>query len=259
MYLWFDDMLDRGHLPLLVCFAAFVVTFATTRAITRMIRSGRGPFKNNVSTSGVHVHHAVPGVILLVVGAFTAIVVDLDSPWSIVAGLLVGIGTSLVLDEFALILHLDDVYWTDKGQISVEIVSLAIACLGLMLVGANPLGVFNDEDQTVTVTSIVGTLTLHLLFIVVCVLKGKYRVALLGIFLPPLALIGAIRLALPGSRWARRWYSPRKLARAESRAAKHAARWEPIMKSAGYAVAGKPAEGETQLAPTASEMPPFPS
>ena len=109
MYLWFENVWDRGDLPLLVCFAAFVVTFITTRAITRMIRSGRGPFKNNVSASGVHVHHAVPGVFLLVVGAFTAIVVDLDSPWSIVAGLFVGIGTSLLLDEFALILHLEDV------------------------------------------------------------------------------------------------------------------------------------------------------
>ena len=49
-----------------------------------------------------------------------------------------------------------------------------------------------------------------------CLLKGKYRITLLGIFIPPLALIGAIRLALPTSRWARRWYSPRRLARARA-------------------------------------------
>ena len=177
MYLWFENVWDRGDLPLLVCFAAFVVTFITTRAITRMIRSGRGPFKNNVSASGVHVHHAVPGVFLLVVGAFTAIVVDLDSPWSIVAGLFVGIGTSLLLDEFALILHLEDVYWTDKGRISVEIASLAVACLGLMLIGANPLGILDEEDQNVTVIGVVVTITLHLAFILICLLKGKYRIA----------------------------------------------------------------------------------
>jgi hypothetical protein len=111
----------------------------------------------------------------------------------------------------------------------------------------------------VAVASLLVTLALHAVFLAVCLLKGKYRIALLGIFLPPLALIGAIRLALPGSKWARRWYSPRRVARAESRAARHAARWEPIMKSAGYAVAGKPAERESQLAPTVSEMPPFPS
>ena len=146
MYLWFEDVWDRGHLPLAVCFLAFIVTFATTRLITRLIRTGRGPFKNNVSASGVHVHHAVPGVFLMVVGAFAALAVDLHSPWSIIAGLFVGIGTALVLDEFALILHLDDVYWSDKGRVSFEIVMLAVAVLGLMLVGANPLG-FLDEER----------------------------------------------------------------------------------------------------------------
>ena len=255
MILWFEGVWDRGTFPLLVCFAAFVVTFITTRAITRMIKSGRGPFKNNVSVSGVHVHHAVPGVYLLVVGAFTAIAVDLESPWSIVAGLFIGIGTSLLLDEFALILHLEDVYWTDKGRISVEIASLAVACLGLMLIGANPLGILDEEDQNVTAISLVVTLTLHLAFILICLLKGKYRIALLGIFIPPLTLIGAIRLALPTSRWARRWYSPRRLARARAWAAKHAARWEPIMRSAGYAAASKPTEPEFRVPPTATEKP----
>ena len=259
MYLWFEDILDRGHLPLLVCLAAFVVTFVTTRVITRMIRTGRGPFKNNVSASGVHVHHAVPGIVLMVVGAFTALAVDLDSPWSIIAGLFVGIGTSLVLDEFALILHLDDVYWSDKGRISVEIASLALACLGLMLIGANPLGFLDEETEPVSVISVIVAITLHVAFIVVCLLKGKFRLALFGIFLPPLALIGALRLALPRSRWARRWYSPKKLRRAEVRAAKHAARWDPIMRSAGYAVAGRPDSPEPTPAPAPNEMPPSPS
>ncbi len=257
VYLWIDGVWDRGHLPLLLCFTAFVVTFITTRVITRMIRSGRGPFKDNVSASGVHVHHAVPGVFLLVIGAFTAIAVDLDSPFSLVAGLFVGIGTSLVLDEFALILHLEDVYWTDQGRVSVEIAGLAVACLGLMLIGANPLGFLNEERQTASVITIVSTIALHLGFIVLCVLKGKFRMALLGIFLPPVALIGAIRLALPGSRWARRWYSPKRLARAEARAARHAARWEPIMRSAGFGVAGTPADVEPGLASTGSEIPPM--
>ena len=240
MYLWFDDLWDRGHLPLAVCFAAFIVTFAATRAITRLIRTGRGPFKNNVSASGVHVHHAVPGVFLMVVGAFAALAVDLYSPWSILAGIFVGVGTALVLDEFALILHLDDVYWSDKGRVSFEIVILAVACLGLMLVGANPLGALSEQAEPVSVISVVLTLALHAGFIVVCLLKGKYRMALIGIFLPPVALIGAIRLAKPGSWWARRWYSPKRLRRTEARSAKYAARWGSIMRSAGDAVAGKP-------------------
>jgi hypothetical protein len=244
VYLWFEDVWDRGHLPLAVCFLAFIVTFATTRVITRLIRTGRGPFKNNVSTSGVHVHHAVPGVFLMVVGAFAALAVDLHSPWSIIAGLFVGIGTALVLDEFALILHLDDVYWSDKGRVSFEIVMLAVACLGLMLIGANPLGFLDEDAEPVSVISVLITLGLHAAFLVACLLKGKYRMALIGIFLPPVALIGAIRLAKPGSWWARRWYSPKRLRRTQARSAKYAARWGSMMKSAGDALAGKPTSPE---------------
>ena len=91
--------LDLGgsdiNVPLLVCFAAFVVTFLTTRTITRMIRAGKGPFHDNVSGSGVHIHHAVPGIILLVIGAFVAVGTNgTDSAWTIVAAVLVGVGTS---------------------------------------------------------------------------------------------------------------------------------------------------------------------
>src|SRR6478672_13334653 len=107
------------NVPLLVCFAAFVLTFIVTRTITRMIRAGKGPFHDNVSGSGLHIHHAVPGILLLVIGAFVAVGTSgSDSAWTIVAAVLVGVGTSLVLDEFALILHLQDVYWADEGRIS---------------------------------------------------------------------------------------------------------------------------------------------
>ncbi len=70
---WERDVIAAGKLPLGLCFLAFVVTFVSTRTITRLIRDGRGPFRNNVTASGTHVHHAVPGLILLIVGAFTVI------------------------------------------------------------------------------------------------------------------------------------------------------------------------------------------
>ena len=154
--------LDLGgggiNVPLLVCFAAFVVTFVTTRTITRMIRAGKGPFKDNVSESGLHVHHAVPGIILLVAGAFMAVGTSgSGSAWTTVAALLVGVGTSLVLDEFALILHLQDVYWADEGRVSVEMVSLAMACLGLAVVGLTPFNFsgFEGGAESVIVVSLV--------------------------------------------------------------------------------------------------------
>jgi hypothetical protein len=113
---WHRDIIAAGKLPLMLCFLAFVVTFLLTRTITRMIRDGRGPFHNQVTGSGTHIHHSVPGLILLIVGAFTAVGGPDQIGWRSFAGICVGIGVSLVLDEFALILHLQDVYWSGEGQ-----------------------------------------------------------------------------------------------------------------------------------------------
>src|SRR5580700_5243904 len=60
---WHRDVIAAGKLPLMLCFLAFVVTFVLTRTITRMIRDGRGPFRNQVTASGTHIHHSVPGII----------------------------------------------------------------------------------------------------------------------------------------------------------------------------------------------------
>ena len=62
--------------------------------------------------------------------------------------MLIGIGVSLVLDEFALILHLQDVYWSGEGQLSVEAVSLTAACLGLALGGFSPFGVAGADRSS---------------------------------------------------------------------------------------------------------------
>ena len=62
---WHRDVVAAGKLPLVLCFLAFVVTFVLTRTITRMIRDGRGPFRNQMTASGTHIHHSVPGIILL--------------------------------------------------------------------------------------------------------------------------------------------------------------------------------------------------
>jgi hypothetical protein len=213
--------LRSTNIPLFVCFAAFVITFVVTRVITRMIRAGKGPFHDNVSEGGLHVHHAVPGTILLIVGAFMAVGTD-SNVWTIVAAVLVGAGTSLVLDEFALILHLDDVYWSDEGRISVEMVSLAIACLGLVLIGVRP---FDVGGEGIDVLSAAVTIVLVAVSIIVCIAKGKYPTALFGAFLPVVSIVGAIRLARPESRWARRRYSPEKVEQASKRAARFDRRW----------------------------------
>ncbi|HMG62551.1 MAG TPA: hypothetical protein VK599_06345 [Streptosporangiaceae bacterium] len=198
---WHRDVIAAGKLPLMLCFLAFVLTFATTRTITRLIREGRGPFRNQVTASGTHIHHAVPG----------------------------------------LILHLQDVYWSGEGQVSVEAVSLTAACLGLALVGFSPFGVENADSIEVSLRlTATGVVAADGVLAVICVLKGKYRSALFGFFLPPVGLVSALRLARPTSVWARHWYHGPRLERAGRRAARFDRRWRPALTGWEDFLGGKP-------------------
>src|SRR6201994_3424011 len=226
---WHRDEIAAGKLPLMLCFLAFVLTFVLTRTITRLIRDGRGPFRNNVTPGGLHIHHAVPGIILLIIGAFTSLAAPATLGGRSVAGVLIGVGTSLVLDEFALILHLQDVYWSGEGQLSVQAVSLAAACLGLALCGFSPFGVAgaNQIELTFRLTA-TGILVVDGVLAFLCVLKGKYRTALFGLFIPPVGVIGALRLGRPSSIWARHRYHGKRLERAARRSADFDRRWAPL-------------------------------
>lgn len=244
-------MLEAGKLPLMVCFLAFVLTFVITRGITRAIRAGRGPFRDQVTSSGVHVHHAIPGLVLLIVGAFVSVGTPGQGSWPTVAAVAVGVGVSLVLDEFALLLHLDDVYWSNEGRVSVDVVSLTAACLGLVLVGISPAGV--DEVNTTELTLRLSTsafLLLHFGIVLCCVLKGKYRMALFGLFLLPVAFVGAVRIARPESRWARRRYRPTKLAKAAVRAEKVDQRYGPARRAFENLVGGAPSRPDPSPRPS---------
>ena len=178
---WHRDVIAAGRLPLGAA-AAFVLTFGSTRSITRLIRDGRGPFRN-ITASGTHVHRGVPGLILLIIGALIAIGGPGSLGWLAFAGVVVAIGMSLVLDEFALILHLQDVYWSGEGQLSVEAVTLTAACLGLALVGFSPFGIQGPSaiERSVRLSATV-LLLIDGVFSVTCALKGKYRCALFGLF-----------------------------------------------------------------------------
>jgi hypothetical protein len=240
---WERNIIEPGKLPLLLMFLAFVVTFVGTRIITRSIRAGRGPFHDNVTRGGTHIHHAVPGIVLLIVGASMAVGLPPDAPWREIAAVLIGIGASLVLDEFALILHLHDDYWTEEGRVSVHAVALASASLGLWIVGLNPLGV-DDVGAREMGVRVSGTVILAVTIpaAIVCMLKGKYRLTLLAIFIPPIAVVGAVRLARPGSPWDKHYYDhhPDKRREAKARADGFDARWGRRAQAIGDVIAGRP-------------------
>jgi ABC-type multidrug transport system fused ATPase/permease subunit len=140
------------------------------------------------------------------------------------AAIFFGIGAALVLDEFALILHLEDVYWAEDGRTSVDAVFAAIAVAGLLILGFNPLsffdiGIWRDNHSVLARASVVAMAVATLLLAVVVLLKGKVWTGLVGMFITPLLLIGAVRLSRPHAPWARWRYSdrPRKMHRALER------------------------------------------
>lgn len=224
---WYRNIVEPGKLPLLLALLSFVTSFLVTRVITRMIRAGRGPFKN-VTPGGLHIHHVVPGVILVIIGGFGAVGSGRHSFGAGLSAVIFGLGAGLVLDEFALILHLDDVYWSEQGRKSVEMVVVTAAVVALVLGGFLPFGVNDltaDERQSRGLVAV--NVAIGFFLSLVALWKGKARTALFGVIVPFVALIGAIRLARPGSPYAKRFYANRPRARAKAglRAFHHDRRW----------------------------------
>src|ERR1700716_2374325 len=144
----FDLAIPPQRLPLMWCLIAFLLTFFVTRTIVRYIRAhanSDAPKKwwqpRNVGHGSLHIHHVVIGVILVMVSGVTMVTLAVDGgvPEFTAASIFFGIGAALVLDEFALILHLSDVYWAEDGRTSVDAVFAAVAVAGLLILGFNPL------------------------------------------------------------------------------------------------------------------------
>ncbi|GAA1529766.1 hypothetical protein GCM10009730_43830 [Streptomyces albidochromogenes] len=239
---WYRNILEPGKLPLLLALLSFILSFLITRTITRLIRAGRGPFRN-VSPGGLHIHHVVPGVILMTIGGFGAVATGAHGISSALCAVIFGIGAGLVLDEFALVLHLDDVYWSEQGRQSVEVVVVTAALVGLVLIGSVPFGVDQltpDEEQSRGV--VVLNVCFNFLLAIISLTKGKLLTALFGTVVPLVALVGAIRLAKPGSLWARHAYRrrPKARARAALRRWHHDRRWSGLSRKFQDMIGGTP-------------------
>jgi hypothetical protein len=207
--------------------AAFLVTFLVTRAVTRAIRLGRGPFRN-ASLGGVHVHHEVYGIYLLLAAGTAEFAYRPPSPWADVLAAVFGAGAALTLDEFALWLHLDDVYWTREGRSSVDAVLVALVVGVLLLIGLNPF----DADEAAGELPAAITILINLVLALVGILKGRVVLGVIGVFVPVLALVAALRLARPSSAWARRRYPPGSERRRRSVARYHPGRrtwWDRLV------------------------------
>jgi hypothetical protein len=209
-----------GFIALIGCLLAFVFI----RISTRLMRSDRVPWwPGSIKTGGLHIHHLVFGIVMILLAGFVGLAFNLNSPWIEIVALTFGIGAGLTLDEYALWLHLEDVYWSEEGRRSVDAVIMALLIGGLIAAGVVPFS--NSDGDSIVVLGL--TILIDVACCVIALFKGKYWMGIIGLFIPGVAQIGAIRLATPDSPWARRRYPAggRKAERAAARARRHNRRW----------------------------------
>jgi hypothetical protein len=201
----------------------------------RLMRSPKVPWwPGSIETEGgLHVHHLVFGIIAMLLAGFLGFALDPGSPWFEILAIVFGIGAGLTLDEYALWLHLEDVYWAEEGRRSVDAVIVASLLAMLILLGFVPLGDSWELDLSgiggptldtgASTAAVVAIVAVDLSACAIAAFKGKVISALAGIFLPFIGWVAAIRLAKPGSPWAQRRYAPDgpKIARAEVRDQRH--------------------------------------
>jgi hypothetical protein len=206
----------------LILLAAMLLAFLFIRTSARLMRSPKVPWwPGSVTTEGgLHVHHLVFGIVLMLICGFV-LALRPGSPWSEVVAAGFGIGAGLTLDEYALWLHLEDVYWAEQGRRSVDAVVVAVLIGGLVLMGFLPFA--TDAGVPTIVASVLAALALA----AVAVAKGKLFMAVTSMLFPLVGLVAAVRLAKPGSPWARRRYpeGSRKLERARRRLERHQRRY----------------------------------
>ncbi|HLH45564.1 MAG TPA: hypothetical protein VKV25_00310 [Acidimicrobiales bacterium] len=131
----FHQKLHPARQSAVVSWLAFSTTFATVRAVTYSIRSGRGPF-HNVTPGGLHLHHYLWGILMVLgVGGVAIRGEDRMRRHPLTASAY-GAGSALIVDEFALLLDLRDVYWAKEGRWSVDLGVGVVAAAGLVLEGA---------------------------------------------------------------------------------------------------------------------------
>jgi hypothetical protein len=111
----------------------FLLTFAIVRGITYLIRVGVGPFHNVTTNGGLHIHHLVFGILILIaVGYVWLVELGVGSSWmASITAIVFGVGAALTLDEFALWLNLRDVYWERAGRASVDAVLIFASLLSV--------------------------------------------------------------------------------------------------------------------------------
>jgi hypothetical protein len=217
---WKHQLVDHGRQYLFLVFVGFIGSFGFIRLSARLMRSPRVPWwpGSVVSESGVHLHHLVWGITMMMGAGVISFALLSSGWWYEACAFVFGVGMGLTIDEFALWIHLDDVYWSREGRSSIDASLIAAAFMGLILVGGVSIRIDAPAPFNVLATAFVVAAILTLS--IICFLKHRVFHGAIGLIVPPIALYGAVRIGKPRSPWARHLYSdrrPRKQAKAERR------------------------------------------
>ncbi|HEU4393279.1 MAG TPA: hypothetical protein VFR04_06545 [Solirubrobacterales bacterium] len=216
---WNEQILANDREGVFLVLVGFVLSFAFIRMSTRLMRSPKVPWwpGSVVSDSGVHLHHLVFGIVTMMIAGTLGFAALGSSPYAEICAFLFGVGAGLTIDEFALWVYLDDVYWAEEGRSSIDATVIAAALMGLVVLGVNPLDLGSESEGLL---ALIVSAVLLVVVVGTCFLKGRRMHGIIGFFVFPIALYGACRIGKPNSGWARRRYGerrPKKQAKAEAR------------------------------------------
>jgi hypothetical protein len=245
---WQHHLVDHDRQGVFLVLVGFVGSFAFIRMSTRLIRMEVSWWPGNVeSEGGVHVHHLVFGIITMMAAGTLGFAALGHSPYVEICAFFFGIGAGLTIDEFALWVYLEDVYWAEEGRSSIDATVIAASLIFLVVLGANPFE-FGSEGSGVAI-GIASTLLL-IFVVAVCFMKGRRLHGAIGVLFAPLAIYGACRIGKPDSAWARHRYGerrPKKQEKAEERFAP-GRRTDRFKESFRDLVGGKPSQGVSGVA-----------
>lgn len=242
---FWDKLVEHDEQGIFLVLAGFVLSFAFIRMSTRLMRSPRVSWwpGSVVSDSGVHLHHLVFGIVTMMIAGTLGFAALGHSPYVEICAFGFGAGAGLTIDEFALWVYLDDVYWAEEGRSSIDATVIAAAGMFLVLLGFSPFS-FDTSSPAQIAGSILGALLVFLM-VAICFAKQRLMHGAIGFFFLPIAIYGAARTGKPGSAWGRRRYgerNPGKQAKAEERFPPDR-RTERFKNAFRDIVGGKPSEG----------------
>jgi hypothetical protein len=242
---FWSNLEEHHEQSVFLVLVGFLGAFAFIRMSTRIIRSESVSWwpGNIESDSGVHVHHLVFGIVTMMAAGTLGFVADGRTPFTEICALLFGIGVGLTIDEFALWVHLEDVYWEREGRSSIDATVIAASLMLLIVLGISPMAIDSSSTEALITSIVLAIFAFGC--VAICFAKGRALHGTIGIFVAPVAFYGAGRIGKPSSAWARYRYAerrPKKQAKAEDRFAPER-RTERFKEAFRDIVGGKPSEG----------------